>query len=90
MAVDIPLFLVAGRLAIGDLVGKRDVLEEALVLLDEVLELLVALEADSDVVRDFVAIFLAHRLYLADDLAHEALFEEFFAERRLQAIVTPL
>ena len=35
-------------------------------------------------VRDFVAIFLAHRLYLADDLAHEALFEERFAERRLQ------
>ena len=75
---------MAGRRAVRDFVSERDVLEEALVLLDEVLELLVALEADLDVIRDLIAIFLAHRLDLADDLADKALFEQLFAERRLQ------
>ena len=67
-----------------DGVRQRRAFEEVLILLDEAFELFVAREIDLDVIRNLVAVLLAHRLHFADDLAHEAFFDEFRRKRRLE------
>ena len=84
-AVDVPLLARARRRIVGDGIGERNLADECLVLRGNRRELRVARKIQGDVIRHLESAFLAHRLHLADDLADEALLEEFLRERRFKS-----
>ena len=65
-------------------IRKQGILQQFSVRFRECRNLFIAGDAECNVIRDLKARILSHGLYLGDEFAHKALFDERFGKRNVK------